>query len=219
MVDKMRWLAVAFLTLSASIAVGMSVPLAQPDEALVVRGPVHVAVGSDGQVLLVAIGAAAPGAAVSHLFAMHAAPGERFEIPGGNLGSAVVTLRSARLTVDAGAGPVVFRLPGRDRSALPSDSTSYRVVAIAHYPNPGPLAAVVDLHLLAENDPLAGTDQEEGGGDPCSGGGPGSGGCSISGCTGNPTGCTVSCEAGYYACCFCSTAAICRCVPNGTGSH
>jgi hypothetical protein len=38
----------------------------------------------------------------------------------------------------------------------------------------------------------------------CTSGGPGSTSCSISGCTGSPTDCSVSCATSYHACCRCS---------------
>ena len=49
----------------------------------------------------------------------------------------------------------------------------------------------------------------------CSEGGPGSSSASISGCTGEPSGGSVTCTAKYYACCNCQPEATCFCVKVG----
>ena len=56
-----------------------------------------------------------------------------------------------------------------------------------------------------------------GGGSPCTSGGVGSTGCSITGCF--ESSCTVSCSSGYYSCCYCDDklpglGPECNCVPN-----
>ena len=47
----------------------------------------------------------------------------------------------------------------------------------------------------------------------CTEGGPGSASCSIADCIGTPPQCSVTCQTGYYACCYCRSA-HCDCKPN-----
>lgn len=54
----------------------------------------------------------------------------------------------------------------------------------------------------------------------CDAGGPGSTGCAVYGCAGEPSGCSVSCGDDGYACCNCATlwsSTSCKCVGDGGG--
>jgi len=54
----------------------------------------------------------------------------------------------------------------------------------------------------------------------CTSGGPGASGCSVNGCSGTPSSCSVSCNSPYLPCCGCSDGtgkACCLCYQDGGG--
>jgi hypothetical protein len=77
------------------------------------------------------------------------------------------------------------------------------------------------LFTKLKNENSSNTESGDGGGAlSCAAGGPGSTSCSVSGCAGTPSECTVSCAAGYFGCCYCtmiSKNASCHCISNSSG--
>jgi hypothetical protein len=200
-----------------SVMLGAALEPAGQDAVQVMTGPMTVIGTDDGRMAGVAVGASFPTDTVKVLFILQAEQGVLLGVP--QLRGAFVRawVSATRLTLEANGQTIVLVLQGRDTGPVDPTAIVYPVFGMARYDAPGLLETVTNRLRGDKRNPFepdsAGIRGVEG--DPCQAGGPGSTSCSIEGCDGEPSQCSVTCGGGHYACCFCwgPNGAYCLCPP------
>ncbi len=216
--QSLRRLGIGVVTVAVlSVMLGAALEPAGQDAVQVMTGPMTVIGTDDGRMAGVAVGASSPTDTVKVLFILQAEQGVLLGVPQLRGASVRAWVSATRLTLEANGQTIVFALQERDKGPVDLTAIVYPVFGIARYEAPGSLGSVTQRLLGDRRNPLEidSTRIQVVEGDPCQAGGPGSTSCSIEGCDGEPSQCSVTCGGGHYACCFCwgPNGAYCLCPP------
>ncbi len=214
---KMR--VVLLLVLSAGVAFA---PVSDADQASFLDGQVAIDTTSTGEILVALDEAPADGDADVLFVLQQEAP---FETVSAYLDHARVLVRDDQVRIEGGEVALSLVLEG-NKARLTPPRERWQVVegfGLSRSWGGGfgvPVeVAASEAHYHQGEAALKGGPPEkpDGGDDVCTSGGPNATSCTVGGCEGSPSTCSVSCGSPKYACCWCESIwprrAMCKCRP------